>query len=242
MPGAGLENRPGFRRRIHIAASEGMVRAALEDDIHCMEVLLCHDDQQVLDIKPSMHRVPWTTCPGAEAKLQQTFIGMSLAEISERVEKRQNCTHLHDLTVLAARHVSDRDALIYDILVSDPVDGLRDAEIRRNGISLLSWQENAFVMASPAEICGLRLDKLRDWIDGLNAELREAAKLLQWGNMLANGRVIPLAQQSDATKMPAGCYTFQPERAVRAKRVGKIVDFSKENGWPLKNFESAFKV
>ncbi|MBW2942473.1 DUF2889 domain-containing protein [Zhongshania aquimaris] len=240
MADVALDQQAGFRRRIEIVAGRGRVSAALEDDFHCMEVLLHHDDTCVLEINAQMHRVPWTTCPGAEEKLRQTFLGMALSDISERVEKRQNCTHLHDLTVLAARHSGVGENVSYDIVVSDPVDGLRNAEIRRNGVCLLKWLEKGFVMQSPAEIRGIRLDKLRDWIDGIDADLREAAKLLQWGNMLANGRVIPLAQQSDATKMPAGCYTFQPERAERAKRVGKILDFSKENGWPLAHFESAF--
>jgi hypothetical protein len=74
---------------------------------------------------------------------------------------------------------------------------------------------------------------MRTWIDSLAPELQEPARLLRWGNMIANGRIIPLAQQSDATKMPASCYSFQPQRAVIAKRIGLIKDFSDGAVQPL---------
>ena len=64
-------------------------------------------------------------------------------------------------------------------------------------------------------------------------EPREAAKLLQWGAIIAHGRMIPLENQSDATRIPPNCYTFQPERAVHAKRVGRIIDFSASERQPL---------
>jgi hypothetical protein len=70
------------------------------------------------------------------------------------------------------------------------------------------------------------LFEMNPWIKTLPDRLAEAARLLRWGNVIANGRNIPLADQSDATKMPPNCYTFQPEMATTAVRVGVIKDFS----------------
>lgn len=233
-----IDQQPGFRRRFRLTPGRNAVQAEVEDDYHCMSVIVHHDGEKATRLEPEMRRAPWTTCPGAVAQLQQTFAGIALASFAERGEKQSNCTHLHDLAVLAAAHVFDEAPTVYDILVSDPVGGVRHAEIRRNGKRLLHWTESQFQIVEPSSAAGIRLDKLRSWISSMEPELQEAAKLLQWGNMLANGRVIPIENQSDATKMPPGCYTFQPERAVMAKRVGLIRDFSREAQQPLDGFES----
>lgn len=233
---SGLANRAGFWRRLRVTPAAGAVCSQLEDDFHCMTVTVHHDGDIADHVDAVMHRAPWTTCPGAEAKLQQTFRGLPLSRFASQVgEKRQNCTHLHDLAVLAAEHAGDSEPLVYDIVVGDPEGGLRTAELQRNGESVLRWQDRDFVMVSPEGIANQRLDKLRSWIEAQDAPIREAARLLQWGMMLAHGRLIPLADQSDAQKMPANCYTFQPERAERARRVGEIKDFSYERDLPLRS-------
>src|SRR3546814_1285428 len=79
----------------------------------------------------------------------------------------------------------------------------------------------------------MTLDKLRPWIEAQDAPTQEAARLLRWANMIANGRLIPIEKQSDATRMPSTCYSFQPERKTIAKRVGVIRDFRKEQTQPL---------
>jgi hypothetical protein len=98
---------------------------------------------------------------------------------------------------------------------------------------VLAWLESGFRLLEPGELAGLRLDKMRPWIDTLGPAQQEAARLLRWGNMIANGRIIPLDEQSDASRMPANCYTFQPLRAVHARRVGAIRDFSTGRAQPL---------
>ena len=232
-----LDQLPGFRRRFRLTPATNAVQAEVEDDFHCMSVIVRHNGKTATAIEPEMRRAPWTTCPGAEQRLQETFVGVNLVDFPVRGEKQTNCTHLHDLAILAAAHAFDDMAVIYDILVSDPQDKQRSAEIRENGHTLLKWREENFCLIEPKSAAGIRLDKLRPWIENLEPELREAAKLLQWGNILANGRVIPLEQQSDATKLPPSCYTFQPERAVIAKRVGEVKDFSGGADEPLGAYE-----
>ena len=223
----------GFWRRFRITPEKGVIKAEVEDDFHCMSVSVYHSGGVATEVTADLHRAPWSTCPGAEQKLVATFKGLSLADFSHVGDKKMNCTHLYDLALLAAVHAEDSEQIIYDIQVSDPVNEIRHAEVRRDGKPLLTWTEQGFHIVEPEGAAGIRLDKLRTWIDTLEPDLQEPARLLQWGNMLANGRIIPLENQSDATKMPASCYTFQPERAVIAKRIGEIKDFSQGDIRPL---------
>src|SRR3546814_5242328 len=75
---------------------------------------------------------------------------------------------------------------------------LRRAELRRDGRTVLAWTETAFRIVAPAELAGMTLDKLRPWIEAQDAPTQEAARLLRWANMIANGRLIPIEKQSDA--------------------------------------------
>src|ERR1700741_776088 len=112
-----LDELPGYRRRLRVTPMVDRVRTELEDDYHCMSVTVIHDGTQAIALEPVMDRAPWTTCPGAIAILKQTFTGVALNAFAQRGEKRANCTHLHDLAVLAAAHAFDKHALVYDILV-----------------------------------------------------------------------------------------------------------------------------
>ncbi|MCW1431184.1 DUF2889 domain-containing protein [Novosphingobium sp. JCM 18896] len=223
---------PGYRRRIRIEPRAGVVLAMLEDDMHCMAVTLRHEGGVVSAVEPVMQRAPWTTCPGARAQLVATFAGQPLAEITAKREKRANCTHLHDLAVFAAAH-ADGAPLVYDVLVSDPIEGERLLELRRDGEPLLLWREHMGVIVEPASASGLMLHQLRDWIATLPADLQEPARVLQWAGLVAHGRTIPIEQQSRATDLPPNCYTFQPERAVAAQRVGALRDFNAGDAEPL---------
>ena len=224
---------PGYRRRIRIEPGAGHVRAALEDDFHCMVVTLVHDGERVATVSAKMLRAPWSTCPGAEAQLAATFAGQPLDQVTARREKKRNCTHLHDLAVLAAAHAGDAAGCIYDVRVSDPVEGERTLVLRRDGTTLLCWVERDGVLAAPEAIVGLTLATLREWIAGLPRSEQEPARLLQWASLVAHGRTVPIEQQSDATALPPSCYTFQPERAAVAERIGAIHDFSREARQPL---------
>jgi len=222
-----LDRLPGFRRRFRITPRADSVCSELEDDYHRMSVTLTHDGRTVSRIEPVMERVPWTVCPGAANQLQRTFTGAALADFASRGEKRENCTHLHDLAILAAAHAFDGEPLVYDILVSDPIDGRRRVEMRRNGATVLAWSDEKNRIVEPAELAGVTLDKLRRWIESLPPEQREAARLLQWGAIIANGRGRSLDKQSDASALGVGrCYTFQAHRVAAAKRIADIRDFS----------------
>lgn len=198
-----------------------------------MAVSLQHDGQQITGIACDMDRAPWTTCPGAPLVLERTFLGTALADAARRGEKQANCTHLYDLAVLAAAHAADAAPLVYDIEVSDPAEGLWHAAIARDGAVLVQFSHRDNVLTAPAQLAGTSLFKLRGWIEALPEPKREAARLLQWGTILAHGRVIPMARQSDAAAMPSNCFTFQPQRKGDARRIGRVIDFSAGIAAPL---------
>ena len=225
---------PGFWRRVVVNIGPGEARSAVEDDFHCMQVTLRHSHGRLTAIEAKMERAPWDTCPGAVAQLQATFAGLPLAEIAGRGEKRQNCTHLHDLLLLAASHAADApQSLMYDIHALDPVEGMRKLQLFRNGERLLDWREQDHRLTIPGDIAGLSLMELGPWIDSQPPALREAARLLRWGAIVAHGRTIPMERQSDASRMPPSCYTFQPDRARTARRVGEVRDFNRGSAQPL---------
>jgi hypothetical protein len=232
--GAALDQLPGFRRRFRVTPAAGRVRSEVEDDYHRMQLTLRHDGRRITAVEPQMIRAPWTTCPGAEDQLRQTFTGVELSACVARGGKTANCTHLYDLALLAAAHAHDAQPLVYDILVSDPVDGRSRAELRRNGETRLAWTLSAFKLVEPQELAGSALNELRDWIDSLDTEGQEAARLLRWGSILAHGRTLSMDRQSDARRLPSGsCYTFQPQRAAQAQRIVAVRDFSTGGAQPL---------
>ncbi len=228
-----VDSAPGFRRRFRITPKPGCVLSEVEDDYHCMGVTIHHDGLVATRIEADLRRAPWTTCPGAPAQVTQTFTGVPLLAFPARGDKKSNCTHLYDLALLAAAHALDQEVLVYDILVSDPVDGHRVAELRRNGTTILGWQEQGGSITEPAEMAGLTVWTLNPWIDSLTPPMQEAARVLRWGAVLAHGRAIPIEKQSDASRMPANCYTFQPARAAVAQRIVDIRDFSSGTAEPL---------
>jgi hypothetical protein len=230
------EDLPGYRRRIRVEPRDDLVIAMLEDDIHAMAVTLRHDGEHVTEVEPFVHRAPWNVCPGAQAQLVRTFEGAALADVTAQREKWINCTHLHDLAVLAAGHAGDTQGLTYDVLVSDAIASERILEIRRDGRTVLEWTERDNVLVSPESVAGRSLRGLKDWIRTLDGAEREAARLLQWASMVARGRGIAHEEQSDPRTLPLTCYTFQPDRIVHAVRIRKTHDFSAGSRVPLAEF------
>ena len=218
----------GYRRRIHIEPREGSIEVELEDDYHHMRLWVEHDAETILRVQSEMIRAPWSPCPGATAKLKQAYEQLPWAQVRGHQAKPAHCTHLFDMMDLAASHWRDENNTQFDIWVRDAGSpgSTRHALIQCNDELLLQWHERAMQAEGGALPHPMGLFEMNPWIKTLPDRLAEAARLLRWGNVIANGRNIPLADQSDATKMPPNCYTFQPETAKTAVRVGVIKDFS----------------
>lgn len=217
---------PGYRRTLRVEPGAGLVRALLEDDLHAMTVELRHDGTVVTGLAAVMDRAPWTTCPGALAVLHDTFAGVGLDAVTARRDKQANCTHLHDLAVLAAAHAGDAGPSDYTIAVSDPRDGERLLEIRRDGAALHRWVECDGVLVAPASVIGRSLLSLRDWIATLAGPAQEAARLLQWAGLVAHGRTLSLEEKHAALLRHPSCFTMQPERVGQAAALAPPRDFS----------------
>ena len=216
---------PGFRRRIVIEPAAGSVIAALEDDYHRMAVAIAHERGIATAVTAVAERVPWTTCPGAKLALTRSFTGRPLAGFGDVGERERNCTHLHDLALLAAMHAADATATTIDILVSDAIDGIKCAELRRNGAVAMRWRLDGAGIVAPAIIAGRGLRDLGDWIAGLDEDEKEAARLLRWGTLLSSGRTVVV--EKDTKHLPQGkCYTFQPDQFAIAERRDPFLDFS----------------
>ena len=241
MQANNIDELPGYRRRLRVTPSNGRVLAELEDDYHCMAVTVHHDAHAATAIEADMHRAPWSLCPGAIEVLEQTFRGIALINFASRGNKRANCTHLHDLAVLAAAHAFDTAPTIFDILVSDPVADRSEAELRRNGVAVLDWSVVKGRIVAPAPLAGLDLDNMRNWIESLGPEAQEAARLLRWGTMVAHGRTLPADWASGTGNMASRsrCFTFQPHKVGEAKHVGATRDFSRGAARPLEDRSAA---
>jgi hypothetical protein len=224
---------PAFHRHVLITPGADAVSAWVEDDYHHMGVTLYHDGETITRVAADMVRAPWSTCPGAVEQLAGTFTGVRLDAAAMRGEKQLNCTHLHDMAVIAAAHARDAAPTRYEIMVTDRIDAVRIAEITRAGRLALRIVERDNVVEEPAEAAGKTLFQLGDWIASLDRQGQEAARLLRWGAIIAHGRAIPMEKQSDATRMPPNCFTFQESRKGKAKRVGEVMDFSTTSRQPL---------
>ncbi|EJL24750.1 DUF2889 domain-containing protein [Novosphingobium sp. AP12] len=233
---------PGYRRVIRIEPGDGRIRALLEDDLHAMVVELRHAGERVTGIDAYMDRIPWTTCPGAERVLRDTFIGLPLAEVTARRDKQANCTHLHDLAVLAAAHAGDTGPSEYTFAVSDPCRGERILEVRRNGATVQRWTEQDGMLTEPEALTGQSLLTLRDWIGGLSGAPQEAARMLQWAGLVAHGRTLSDTDKHAALFHRPSCFTMQPGNVEHAEKAAPTKDFSSGAMRPLDGLRERFEL
>lgn len=223
----------GFVRRVVIEPASTIVSAHLEDDMHCMSVSLHHEGGRIVDVTAITHRAPWTTCPQAVTVLKNQFIDGRIEDIAGARGKRHHCTHLWDLAQFAA-YFCDRDKSIFiDMSVTDPVQGVREGALWFDGQQRLLWKECDLKMLEPAAVAGLGLFEMTSWLDGQDGEAAVLGRMLRWVMIVAKGRTMPLEAQSDATRMPPNCYSFQPQQSGQATRIVNLKNFSKFGEQPL---------
>lgn len=222
-----IDDLPGFRRRFLVTPVSRAVTAALEDDVHRMAVTLHHDGAVITRVEAEMERHPWDLCPGAAAKVIADFTGKELAAAARSSDKKANCTHLFDLAELAARHAREGDPVLYEMLVSDPVDGETTSVLRRGGAERLRWTARNDLVTAPEGPAGLTVLGLRPWIATLSGEERIEARMLQWASLVAHCRLIPWEAQKQLRALPGSCFASQPGLHEKCQRFGEHIDFSK---------------
>lgn len=236
----------GYRRRILIETTDGRATAELEDDYHHMVVTLVHESGVVTVVESAMIRAPWTGCPGAMQRVQDTFTGVALTDVARRGEKTTNCTHLHDLALFAAAHAHEVGTVAYDIHCSlsddGSLQGRRTARLWRDGEAVLDWVLDGVTFATPDALAGSTLADLGALIATQDKAGAEAMRILRWAAIVAQGRMMDIPANIPATAFPAGsCYNFQPERAAESfRRPGADVDFSHVGMEPLAGRSDAF--
>ena len=235
-------DQPGYRRRILIDPGDDTISAELEDDYHRMVVTLTFADGAITGVDSAMKRSPWTTCPGAIAQLRSTFLGKSLDAASVRDEKTQNCTHLFDLATFAAAHAGERAPVTYEIAVSDPVDGGVEARLWRDGLPVYHWLYADGAFTGPADMAGMPMSGIGQWIAAQPTGLQEPARILRWASIIAMGRALDMPSGMPATRFATGaCYTFQPETAkAGVRRPGADIDFTILGQQPMADREDMF--
>jgi hypothetical protein len=226
-----------YRRRILVTASEDEVSAELEDDFHQFQVTVAHDGEHVTSVRGRGVRFPWTTCPLAAEQLAP-LVGMPLSTrstaVGDFVSARDNCTHMFDLAGLAVAHAArGGDRRQYDVVVPDPVDGLRQVTLERDGKPRLSWRVDRQTILDPPPFAGraLRGGFLAWAEEALDPETAEAAIVLRRACDIAHGRMQDLDIYDDARPllefMAGSCFTFQVGRGEDALRMkGTVRDFT----------------
>jgi hypothetical protein len=154
-----------YRRKTIAEAGQFETVAAIEDDFHHFAVRLRHDGSRVTELTGEAVRFPWSTCPGAVAKLDE-LIGAPLfptpADPGPRPPIAEQCTHLFDIAKFAiaqsARAQSGQGRRRqYDIVIPDPDGGSTTGDLSRDGVHLLHWVVEKRVIVAPAAFAGHQL-------------------------------------------------------------------------------------
>ncbi len=220
-----------LRRTIGLAAHDGEVRAAVEDDYHHFRVLVRHDGRVVTGVESEALRIPWATCALAHENWSK-FIGAPLDDrssaIADYVEMKLFCTHMFELAglamAMAARGIPHRR---YEMAVGYGGRREEPARLWRDGELVLAWRTDGQVVLDPAPYAGRAVGRgfAAFARQDLDVETCEAALVLRRAIIISGGRTGNL----DAVVhnyAGGGCYATQPERAPTAWRiVGSTADY-----------------
>jgi hypothetical protein len=169
-----------FFRRVAVLVEDDRVRAAVEDESHHMELHLYHDGTRVTALQGITHRIPWSECPAAPARLP-AFVGLSLRRMHEStgLDGREQCTHLFDLTRLAMARALVGTSVQYDIGVEDRIDNCTNGQLLRDGKPVMRWDVKGTKVMAPAPFIGHSVFGMAEWPPSLDDDTLEAALVLR---------------------------------------------------------------
>lgn len=229
-----------YRRRLRLAAARGRIDVELEDSNHAFCLHLLHDGQRVLKVDAEVRRYPFVTCAEASARLQP-LVGAELrtdesAALRQRLPQSANCTHLHDMAMLALAHAGEQPGFVrlYDIVVNDERDGITEVRVDCDGEPVHAWQVRSDTVAEPLGHAGKPMKRgFYAWVSRHYSDMPlEAAVALQRGYFVAQSRrVARLPYQewpAGADNMPDGtCYSYNHDVVARALRIeGTVWDLT----------------
>jgi hypothetical protein len=236
-----LAARGTYRRAITVEAIDATsATGALEDDFHHFVVRLRHDGAVVTALGSEAVRHPWTTCPGADARLGH-LVGMPLdarsTTVADHDDPHAHCTHVFDLVGLVVAHAwrharGGAARRRYDVVVPDrDADDRTTMQLHRDGEPLLRWDVDRDRILGPDPWTGvpLRGGFLR-WAEStLDTELAEAVIVARRATFISQGREHPYETgvvASEAGQRPGVCHSFQPAQITIARWTGRQRDFS----------------
>ena len=219
-----------FRRRLRLRVTKQQVAVELEDCNHAFRLCLHHDGEKVVSLDTEVRRYPYITCaeaPEALRKLVGAAVGGAATSTRPRLLPSNNCTHLHDMALLALAY-AEEPALerVYDISVADEHGGVTEARIDCDGAMVHAWRIREHAVIVPEVHAGkTMLRGFYNWVSRCHAGVPlEAAVALQRGYYVAQGRRYLSDLPASADHMPEGaCYTYSHGVVERAQRIGGTV-------------------
>lgn len=229
----------GFHRRIRLFPFPNRIVAGLEDNLHFFAMELMHANQEVIGVQMRAERYPWSTCPGASAFLNEQAVGRKLGELA-RMNMFQHCTHLFELAVICAAHVSDQKPIQFDLHVDDWVDNRTQVRLLIDAHLTLQLDVNGRIIETPGEWFGRDMFQLSQWQHEFDAASREQAMLIARAIYVSLGRVAPMVERAAdrGPRVLGVCYSYQPTRVDEAMRMPHSRrEFSELSKQPLEDFD-----
>jgi hypothetical protein len=229
---------PGFHRRIVLQPGPGWIGGALEDDMHRFHIRLDHAGGRITAVSAKAVRHPWSACPGATGFMAKELTGELLADVGRR-DPAQHCTHLYDLSILAAAHTGDTAPTRYDMLVADRIEGRTTATLAENGEEKLHWQLDGTTIAGS----GQDLRQLSKWKRELPPREAEWATVLRRAVFVSGARQYRAPSLEQTAAMNEGrmgvCFNYQLPQAEGSTRTPNWHrDFSESGREPLEGLDA----
>ena len=148
-----------FVRSWRLTNQNGATLAEMEDNLHRFALTLHASDGRISAADATALRFPYNTCVEAEALLNK-IVGTDLSQAPQldRLERSYQCTHLLDMSGLAARHAlrGENASLRYDATIElDPQTGPVRATLQRNNAEVLRWDMAGTMIKGPEQFAGL---------------------------------------------------------------------------------------
>lgn len=222
---------PGrFCREIHVTVTEGRAIGELVDDFHHFRATIEHDGERITAVLGEALRIPWQTCSGAVNPvrgLEGAPLEGSIREVARHAPAKLQCTHLYDAACVAtARTGRGAGSTVYRAIVPDRIDGKCRATMHRDGVEVLAWDLDGYGVVGPEPFSGHALvgRNFAAWVEEtLDADLAEAALLLNRCCMFASGRALELDDAPRAIDVPGTqvgvCHTYSEAQGPHSFRV-----------------------
>ena len=227
-----------FRRGLPLRVAADRVRVELEDANHAFRLQLAHDGRQVTDVTADTLRHPFVTCGEAVGPLRRIVscpLDADATRLRSGFPQGQNCTHLHDMTLLALAHAREVGLeRHYEITVLDERAGRIEASIDCDGTTVHDWMVRDHAIAAPEAHAGRPMMRgFYAWVAQSYSGLAlEAAVALQRGYFVAQSRRYRSWPATDypakVNNMPDGtCYSYNHGVVDRALRMeGTVWDLT----------------